>query len=235
MWSDTKFLELSRPAPNAQSLWLYLLSGPHTGIVPGLFVAGEAALAEALGWPVPALRRAMREITNLGMARVDNVTRLVFLPKAIVHNPPASPNVVRAWRTELEELPECALRSDAEAIIKAFLETFGEAFGKAFGQPSVKPKPYQEQEQEQDPPSPPSCVELTTNGSQGGEDKTPEPENSAEAWLDCLNHEAGRQFEPTPDNLKPIRARLKQGRTLAQAEAVVRFRVKTWANITRRD
>ncbi|KAK6697217.1 hypothetical protein SNK04_014305 [Fusarium graminearum] len=49
MWGD----EIPPPHPMppcGQGLWLYLITGPHTGPIPGLFRAGRAALAEELGW-----------------------------------------------------------------------------------------------------------------------------------------------------------------------------------------
>jgi uncharacterized phage protein (TIGR02220 family) len=223
MWTDSRFLELSRPQPNAQTLWVYLLTGPHTGLIPGLFVAGEAALAEALEWPLPTFRKVLAEITSQGMARVDRRTRLVFLPRAVEHNPPANPNVVKAWRTALEELPECELRDQAEDVIRAFLESMGENFARAFPKASrkafTKPCPIQEQEQfqEQDqdqevPPTPP----------RGGR------ADDAQAWLDLLNREAGRNFKPTEPHLRPIRGRLAEGHTLTDAELAVRDRVRRW-------
>jgi hypothetical protein len=50
IWLDRYFMELSRPQPNAQSLYLYLTTGPDTIILPGVVQAGEAAIAEALSW-----------------------------------------------------------------------------------------------------------------------------------------------------------------------------------------
>jgi len=132
MWGDAKFCELSAPEPNGQTLWFYLLTGEHTTAIPGVVRAGEAALAESLGWPVPAFRKAFSEIYSKGMARPDWSRRLVFLPKALVHNRPQSPNVVIAWRKAFEELPDCPLKIEIGKCIKAYLEGFGEAYQKAF-------------------------------------------------------------------------------------------------------
>ena len=49
-WSDEQFRQLSPMPPSGQGLWFFLLTGPHTGPIPGLFRAGRAALAEELGW-----------------------------------------------------------------------------------------------------------------------------------------------------------------------------------------
>jgi uncharacterized phage protein (TIGR02220 family) len=48
-------------------------------------------------------------------------------------------------------------------------------------------------------------------------------------WLQLLNAETGRAFKLVAGNLKPIRARLREGYTLEQARAVVRSKVTEWA------
>jgi hypothetical protein len=83
MWGDEKFRRLSAPKPNGRSLWLLLVTGPQTSPVPGLFHAGQAALAEELGWPLPGFQKAWREIEQLEMAIADWTARVVWIPKAI--------------------------------------------------------------------------------------------------------------------------------------------------------
>ncbi|MCE4343948.1 hypothetical protein ABQW67_19700 [Xanthomonas hortorum] len=53
-WGDEKFRALSPMPPSGQGLWLYLITGPHTGPIPGLFRAGRAAMAEELEWEMEA-------------------------------------------------------------------------------------------------------------------------------------------------------------------------------------
>jgi hypothetical protein len=130
------------------------MTGPHTGSIPGLFSVGEAALAEALGWPIKGFRKAFQEVFAQGMVQADWTVRLVFLPKAIKYNEPESPNVVKSWCASFNELPECALKQVALEHIKCLLEEMGEPFAKAFGKAFAKPLPKtmanQEQEQEQE-------------------------------------------------------------------------------------
>lgn len=47
-------------------------------------------------------------------------------------------------------------------------------------------------------------------------------------WLDLLNRLAHRRYQPVEVNLRPIRARLREGYTLADAERVVRDRIGRW-------
>lgn len=166
VFADEKFCQLSRPKPSGQSLWLFLLLGPHTRALPGLFSAGRAALAEALGWSVPGFQHAWHEIEKLGMAQADWKARVVWMPNAIRHNPPPNPNVIRGWRSELSDVPECALKCAAvnafgiycarlgEPFVQAFREALGEGSlngsRKGSGNGSPNGRGIQEQDQEQD-------------------------------------------------------------------------------------
>ncbi len=154
MYADGKFTSLSKPQPNAQSLWMYILTGPHTSIIPGLSCIGAAALAESLDWEPEAFRKAFLEISSKGMARADWKARILWVPNAVKYNPPESPNVVKAWASYWAEVPECELKLHIYQELKAFVDGMGdgfqEAFRKAFGKPLPKTMPNQEQEQEQE-------------------------------------------------------------------------------------
>jgi len=171
-WSDEKFRALSGIPPSGQGLWFFLLTGPHTTAIPGLFRAGRAGMAEELGWDQEDFDEAFREVSSQGMAKADFRAKLVWLPKAIQHNKPESPNVVRGWRVELDLLPECDLKREALAGIRDSLIAIGSPYVEAFDdvmrgpdrkqpdkaiakpspKPSPKPMPNQEQEQEQKKP-----------------------------------------------------------------------------------
>lgn len=162
MYGDERFARLSPLQPSGQALWLYLLTGPHTTPVPGMFVLGRAALAEILGWDAEAFDKAFAEVIGEGLVEFDAKSRLWLIPKAIQHNMPANPNVVKSWRSTLALMPECGLRDRAFGHIAEALFSLSDAFGKAFAEASGKPSPKtstkpprktsakQEQEQEQD-------------------------------------------------------------------------------------
>jgi hypothetical protein len=159
-WGDEKFRALSPMPPSGQGLWLYLVAGPFTSPIPGLFSAGPAAMAEDLGWSPEAFADAMSEAIALGMVRVNTGAKLVWLPNAIRHNPPGSLNVVKSWGAEFNLLPECDLKREAFEALKVSIHALGKAFGDAFdkswAKPSAKPsgkasgmpRAIQEQEQE---------------------------------------------------------------------------------------
>ena len=223
MWGDARFRKLSAPAPNARYLWIYLLTGPHTGPIPGLSTTGEAALAEALDWSLAKFRPPFAEIAAQGMAEADWRARVLFVPKAINHNAPESPNVVRAWRSYMAEIPECALKAKAQAMLKGWLEAKGKAWGEAFEEAlgEALPQPLGEsgtgvklnrKEAEQEPPKPPDGLL-----------------DQAILWIEELNRITGLNFRPTPEELKPVEARLKDGFTLEQARQVITDKVAAWA------
>lgn len=118
---DERFRALPAPGPNARYLWLFLLTGPHTCPLPGLFTAGEAGLAEVLGWPTTGFRRAFQEIERQGMAQADWTARVVWIPKAIKYNEPESPSVVKSWLKWMDEIPQCELKRQAAEEILAYL------------------------------------------------------------------------------------------------------------------
>ena len=157
-WGDEKFRNLSPMPPCGQGLWLFLITGPHTGPIPGLFRAGRAAMAEELDWEIEAFDKAFQEAFQQGMVKADFKARVMWVPNAIKHNRPESPNVVKSWAAEFDLIPECDLKREAYEALKASIHALGEAFGKAFdetfGKPLAKPSPKampnQEQEQEQE-------------------------------------------------------------------------------------
>jgi hypothetical protein len=132
LYADKKFRALSRPAPNAQSLFFYLLSGPEGTSVPGLIGVGEAALAEALEWPLASLRRCFTEIEQASMVKADWKARVVWVRNALRHNPPSNASVIKGWKPHLALVPECALKDEALAAMGAWLADFAEWAPPAF-------------------------------------------------------------------------------------------------------
>ena len=150
MWADAKFRALSSPPPTGKYLWIALLTGPYTTNLPGLFRVGEMALAEELGWPPEGFREAFAELFREGLAKADWNARVVWIPNAIKYNPPDNPNVVKGWRDSWDEVPECALKTEAYERLKEFTEGLGEGFAKAFRDGCAQCLANQEQEQEQE-------------------------------------------------------------------------------------
>lgn len=170
IWGDKKYRCLSSLPPCGQGLWLYLLTSTNTGPIPGLFRAGRAAMAEELGWELKDFDKAFEEVSQQGMVKADFEARVIWIPNAIKHNKPESPNVVISWGKEIDLIPECELKDEAIARLyeyvqlidsesdnaqkqsysKAFEKAFAKSFAKALIKPFVKTMSNQEQEQEQE-------------------------------------------------------------------------------------
>ena len=137
LWGNAKFRSLSPAPPNAQTLWIYLLTGEHTQGMPGLFNVGITAIAEVLEWPVEELRRALNELTECGMARVDERARVIYLPNALKHQPPHNPKHMQGWGKEYRRIPDCELKVLWLKALTAFAEDKGtpwiEALEAGFG------------------------------------------------------------------------------------------------------
>lgn len=140
MWDDPKFRALSALPPSGQSLFIYLLTSPFTGIIPGLFKAGRAAMAEELGWEQEAFDLALGEGISLGMVKADLKARVFWLPNAAAHNPPASVNVIKSWSRAFELLPDCDLKWQAWDSLQATCYAVSEAMGKAYDMAMPLPK-----------------------------------------------------------------------------------------------
>lgn len=132
IWSDDRFRKLSPIKPSGQSLWLYLITCPSAESIPGLIPMGRMALAEALDWSLEDFDSAFAEISQAGIAEADWKARMVWIPKAIYHNPPGNVNILKHWFAELEKVPETALKTKALTALQAYCERSGEAFAKAF-------------------------------------------------------------------------------------------------------
>jgi hypothetical protein len=156
--TDQKVAELSRPQPNGQTLWMYLITGKRTTPFPGLVVAKEVEIAADLGWPIVAdlftpmpgngcrcLRDAWGELETRGMVVPDWISGVIVLPRALLDRrgearlsaKPTSPNDFRGWVKWWDEIPDC----DLKAWYLAELGRFAGALDRATER-SKKPDAY---------------------------------------------------------------------------------------------
>ncbi|MGI8773196.1 MAG: hypothetical protein ACR2JE_17370 [Acidobacteriaceae bacterium] len=146
IWNDAKFRALS---DQAKLVFFMLLTHPGMTALGGMR-ATIAGLAEELGWSAEAFREAFREASKQGMAKQDEKACLIALPNFLRYNGPESPNVVRAWASSVDLLPECELKCLLIQRAKVFAEGMSKGFGEAFSEAFPKAMPNQEQEQEQE-------------------------------------------------------------------------------------
>ena len=132
IWADEKVRRLTPIQPSGQALFVMLLTGPQTTNIPGVQPVGRAAFAEMLDWEQEAFDEAFEEVFQEGLAVADWKARLVFVPKAIRHNAPQSPNVVKSWASTWARVPECDLKREAWRLIYQELLQVGQPFADAF-------------------------------------------------------------------------------------------------------
>lgn len=244
MWGDSKFRALSALPPCGQGLWLYLLTNVNTSPIPGLFRAGRAAIAEELGWSLEDFDKAFQEAFNQGMVKADFISRVVWIPNAIKHNRPESPNVVISWGKEIDLIPECTLKDEAISALynhmqlidsesdkpekRSYSTAFEKAFGKALLKPFGKAMPNQEQEQEQEqeqdkdllghgPATPPDGESLDDAPSE--KPKSHYSEEFEQAWREYPKRAGGNS---KADAFKAWTARIKSGATAQELTDGVR-------------
>ena len=138
IWNDRRFREISKPRACGGWLFFRLLTAPEATAVPGIYQAWEGALAESIGWNIREFRKAFEELSTRSMAKADWSCGLVWLPNAIRHNEPASPNVVVSWRSQVRELPECELLDEAIAELVEHLREMGDEWIAAWEMASVR-------------------------------------------------------------------------------------------------
>ena len=235
MWGDEKFRKLSRPQPNAQFLWVYLLTGAHTEGLPGLYAVGEAALAEALGWTVEELRPVFAELRELGMALADITARVIYLPNAIKYQAPCNQKHLQSLGKHFHRIPECELKTRWLAQLYEYAESQGEPYIEAFmsgfdtvwhtvcdrvspPNPNPNPKPN---------PQPNPNKELS--GKPDGIPPGQEPDIPFAEIVGYLNERAGKRFRNgRPQTRTHIRARWAEGYRIEDFKQVIDTKVAEW-------
>jgi uncharacterized phage protein (TIGR02220 family) len=247
IWRDEKVRAFT---DDAKLAWIFMLTHPSTTPL-GVLPATIAGLAAELGWKPGRFRKAIARAREQGMLEIDEGACYIGFRNWLRHNEPEGPNVVNgAWLKSLDQIPECAAKrrlivrcreyldvkapewKDGVKSIKAEVwDTFAVAPSHdPSGEPSPHPSPHGSGEQ-----SP--LLELQPHLQlQPQPDLSPNPPSGAEdgrSWLDLLNRETGADFKATKGNLGPIRARIAEGHTLADAEAVVQSRAREWTGTER--
>ncbi|WP_037471604.1 hypothetical protein [Sinorhizobium fredii] len=152
VWNDAKFRALSEDGKLA-----FLLLLTHPGMTSlGALPSHANGLAHILKWSTKRFAEALSESLDQGMVEYDEDEGLICLPNFLRYNQPENPNVVKAWVSSADMLPECELKTEtlsrAYASLqrrpKSFQEAFIERFGEQFAKPARNPMPNQEQEQE---------------------------------------------------------------------------------------
>ena len=149
VWQSRDFRGLSAPKPNAQTLWLWLLTSERTTIVPGLVLSRPAVMADDLRWPLRGFNAALDELEAAGMVEVDREAGVVLLTRALLVDgkvrdgaSPTSINAAKSWATTLLKLPPSPLRDvvrDRASIVISHCEAkIRSAFAETMSTPCAR-------------------------------------------------------------------------------------------------
>lgn len=220
IWNDGKFSSLSDKGKLA---FFFLLTHPHMTSL-GAMRASLPGLASELGWTEKDFREAFGEALSKAMVKHDEKACFVWLPNFLKYNRPESPNVVKAWVSSWDLIPECDQKTELLQSLKAFVEGLTEGFAKAFREAMPKDYAYT------------GAVAVTEVNTLSGLPDPAKPKVSqgiklqAEEVLSFLNEKASRAYRPTDANLELIAARLKEGATVDDLKGVVENRVAAWSS-----
>lgn len=175
MWDDDLMIDL--PTVEQRFLWVYLLCGPHTTPLPGLFTATAGGIAEGLRIPFGNVSEGLAELVRRGRIQVDERRRLIRVVNAPRYNLPENGNVLRSWWALYKTIPESPLKTahlvsmeaaisgQKQDVLTAWAETFGTIPKPWVNVPETLsiPSPthkhkHKHQHEHQHTPSPPAAV-----------------------------------------------------------------------------
>ncbi|RYF49331.1 MAG: hypothetical protein EOO38_08165 [Cytophagaceae bacterium] len=146
IWNDEKVRSLG---DDGKLVLFMVLTHPSMTML-GAMRCTVAGMAAELGWTTERFQKAFQQIVSQGMAEFDPQAYLLALPNFLRYNKPESPNVVKAWASAADLLPECKLKSHVVARSRAYVEGLSEGFREAFQEAFAKTMLNQEQKQEQE-------------------------------------------------------------------------------------
>lgn len=126
LWDDEKFVELTTAE---KLLWLYLLTGPHTTSLPGLWTVGLGELVDGLRIPAKHVEDGLRKLERMGRLVLNPRLRLVRIPNAPRYNRPDNARVLKSWFKLWSDIPECQQKYDHLESLRASVFATGSEDG----------------------------------------------------------------------------------------------------------
>ncbi|KRC30671.1 hypothetical protein [Acidovorax sp. Root217] len=208
-WSDRKVLNLTPLQPSGQALFLMLMVGPQSTHIPGVQPVGRLAFAEMLGWEVEAFDEAFSEAYREGLAKADWKARLIFVPNAIKHNLPQSPNVVKSWGSMWARVPECDLKTEVWTALHDALSALGQGFVDAFK--SACPLKISESEQQIGEPTGKAAGKATGKPSAKPTGKPTDNQEAVSSKQEVIPDPTGSSSALPPDSAAPVNVSAEPG------------------------
>lgn len=116
LWDDENFVELTTVE---KLLWLYLLTGPHTTSLPGLWIVGIGELVDGLRLPEKSIRAGLDKLQAMRRLVLNPRLRLVRVPNAPRYNRPDNARVLKSWFRMWSDIPECQQKYDHLESLRA--------------------------------------------------------------------------------------------------------------------
>lgn len=146
IWNDAKFRDLS---DDGKLLFFFLLTHPAMTSLGAMRHTAPGMAAE-LGWTTEGFAKPFAEALSKGLVKYDEKAAFVWLPNFIKYNQPDNPNVVKAWDSAVDMLPECDMLNELLQHVREFLKQLPEGFRKPFRKGLANQEQEQEQEQEEE-------------------------------------------------------------------------------------
>lgn len=121
LWSDPKVISLGKPKSSTLMLFLYLLTHPNSGRIPGVLFESLPSIAVRMGWKTATARELFKVLEGEGLAYIDSDHWLVWLPNAIKYNPPRGVAEIKLWQREWQGVAKCDLKTRIASELAAHL------------------------------------------------------------------------------------------------------------------
>jgi len=184
IWYSNSFRSLGKIPPSPHTLFIFILTGPHTTSLPGLYRIGPGYISDVLKWNLTEVHKAIKQLSSRHMIRYNSKNCLIYLPKWSKFNSPSNPNVLTSWVKDLKNIPNCQLKelflNDLKALLKALPKAFGNTFEKYYTKPMVIHEHEHEQEKEQESERIPARADLPSLDFPKFESEFPEVDHQKE-------------------------------------------------------
>lgn len=107
---------------SATELLARILLSPIRRTIPGLLRCGESTLAEELGWPLPTVKKRVRELEAAGVLLFDRGTRDLLVLGAIEVDGPTTGQSTKAMARQARELKPSKVRDEVYRAITAGID-----------------------------------------------------------------------------------------------------------------
>ena len=193
IWHDEKFMQLS---PEAQRLFLYLLSSPHSNSI-GLYVIHKMYICADLKMTSQQLKKPFNELINHSLILYDDKVNLLLIVNHLKHNKIENEKQAIGTAKIVSTLPKSHIIKDVIIQLpKQYHIPLVEALKELYAIPEEKEKEKEKEKTEEKEPGKSDVISIQdlTNG-----------------WNEIVATEEGfkKVAKLTEDRKKRIRARLK--------------------------